>query len=141
MPALVADGLTLPFENLVDWSYAAVWIEEAVARNATTHPDPAAYLRSYFPSGPVVEQMRTNVNNIGETLMKDEESIITALLMAAAEFAKNRQVRPRVLWTDPPLPPVQTTRATTRSRPPSHPPPPLYPAHPPPPHRVPAALL
>jgi len=145
VPALVADGLTLPFENLIDWTHAAVWIEEAVARNATKHPDPTAYLQSFFPSGPVVEQMRENVNKIGETVMRDERSIVTSLLLAAAEFAKNRQV-PFELWTrliplsrtyDKQLPLTLPPSLTACTRPHSHPPPPPTPAL----HHGPAALL
>ena len=117
VPALVADGLTLPFENLIDWTHAAVWIEEAVARNATKHPDPTAYLQSFFPSGSVVEQMRENVNKIGETVMRDERSIVTSLLLAAAEFAKNRQV-PFELWTT--LIPLSRAHTISRSLSPSH---------------------
>ena len=38
IPVVIADGITLPFEQLIDWSHAAVSIEESVVENAKS-PD------------------------------------------------------------------------------------------------------
>lgn len=69
VPVLVADGLTLPFEPLVDWSHAAVWVEESAT----------------------IAHMRANVAAIYARYFASPAKRADALLLSALAFARTRR--------------------------------------------------
>jgi hypothetical protein len=87
---LVADGLTLPFEPLIDWSHAAVWVEEAAV--VGPHALTAHALLARLPRDPAtVARMRANVAAIYRRYFASPTKRADALLLSALAFARTRR--------------------------------------------------
>jgi len=98
IPVVIADGLTLPFEELIDWRGAAVFLqEETWARSGSlarstgagaagqTSPPDASFLLSQLPRDPAqIRKMRQRVCEINDKYFATAEKRITALLQSAA---------------------------------------------------------
>ena len=81
VPVVVADGLTLPFEPLVDWSRASVRISEHSWQSMRSLDD----LLRMLPSDPaVVLEMRHRVCAINAAYMWSEMARRDALILAAS---------------------------------------------------------
>jgi len=98
IPVVIADGLTLPYEELIDWRDAAVFLHEetwsrssslprslsARAPNGTLSLDPA-FLLSQLPRDPAqIRKMRQRVCEINDKYFATAEKRITAMLQSAA---------------------------------------------------------
>ena len=97
VPVLVADGLTLPFENLVDWRYASVYLEEATVRAAAGQGDPVEaleFLMSLLPQSEERSLMKLNVCKLRNEFLSSMRLLGNALLRSALKYALNRQQYP-----------------------------------------------
>lgn len=98
IPVVIADGLTLPFEELIDWRDAAVFLQEetwarssSLPRNMRAGPanqtlslDPN-FLLNQLPRDPAqIRKMRQRVCEINDKYFATAEKRITALLQSAA---------------------------------------------------------
>ena len=84
---MIADGLTLPFEQLVDWSQASVWVSEAELARARTPDD----LLAKLPRDPAtVRRLRRNVCLIHERHFRTEQRRVEGILLSALAFARRR---------------------------------------------------
>eukprot|EP00929_Paragymnodinium_shiwhaense_P058282 TRINITY_DN29175_c0_g1_i2.p1 TRINITY_DN29175_c0_g1~~TRINITY_DN29175_c0_g1_i2.p1 ORF type:complete len:286 (-),score=54.31 TRINITY_DN29175_c0_g1_i2:27-884(-) len=81
IPVVIADGLTLPYEELIDWSKASIRLPEKAAEQA----DAAAAILSKLPNEPKkVAEMRQEVCRISETYFRSMAKRADAMLLAAA---------------------------------------------------------
>jgi len=100
IPVIIADGLTLPFEELIDWKTAAVFLEEETyvpklnekfsRKSGVTkaylqlllHPE---FLLKQLTTSPAqIQEMRRRVCRINNQYFSSEEKRVTALLRSAA---------------------------------------------------------
>jgi hypothetical protein len=79
IPVVLADGLTLPFEELIDWRDAAVLLQEE-----TLSLDPNSLLNQ-LPRDPAqIQKKRRRICEINDKFFATEEKRVTALLQSAA---------------------------------------------------------
>jgi len=100
IPVIIADGLTLPFEELIDWKTAAVVLEEATFMSKLNervqgqydgtkayshmlmHPE---HLLEHLPTNlDDIQEMRRRVCEINDMYFSSDEKRVTALLKSAA---------------------------------------------------------
>eukprot|EP00928_Gymnodinium_smaydae_P079233 TRINITY_DN6320_c3_g1_i1.p1 TRINITY_DN6320_c3_g1~~TRINITY_DN6320_c3_g1_i1.p1 ORF type:complete len:466 (+),score=44.90 TRINITY_DN6320_c3_g1_i1:58-1398(+) len=80
IPVVISDGLTLPFEELIDWSQASIRLPENIS-----HKDGANAIVSALPKDPVrIKQMRTEVCRLYAKYFQTFAKRADALLLAAA---------------------------------------------------------
>lgn len=106
VPVLVSDGLTLPFENLVDWRFASVYLEEATVRAAAGQSDSVEafdFLMSLLPQGEVSSRMKLNVCKLRNEFLSSTRLLGNTLLRSALKYALNRQRYPAFDHYDPRL--------------------------------------
>jgi len=98
IPVVIADGLTLPFEELIDWREAAVFLQEDTWARSTSLPRntragttnvsvslDASFMLSQLPRDPAqIRKMRQRVCEINDKYFATAEKRITALLQSAA---------------------------------------------------------
>jgi hypothetical protein len=76
IPVFLARGLTLPFEQIIDWSEAAILLNESLAK------DPSSLL-AQLPQDPMrIKYMRERVCDINDAFFRSVRHIIDALLLA-----------------------------------------------------------
>jgi len=84
IPVVLADGLTLPFEELIDWKDAAVLLQED-----TLSLDPSSLLKQ-LPRDPAqIQKKRQKICEINDKFFATEEKRVTALLQSAAIRAQH----------------------------------------------------
>jgi len=104
IPVIIADGLTLPFEELIDWKAAAVVLEEATfmselnerfqgqydGAKAYSHMlmHPEHLLEHLSTNLDDIQEMRRRVCEINDMYFSSDEKRITALLKSAAVRAQ-----------------------------------------------------
>jgi len=82
IPVLLADGLTLPYENVIDWSKAAIRLPNEFALNAND-------IMKKLPSDPkTIKQMREAVYDINKKYFANPDVRADALLMEADAMVK-----------------------------------------------------
>lgn len=98
IPVVIADGLTLPFEELIDWREAAVFLQEDTWARSTSLPRntragttngsmslDASFMLNQLPRDPAeIRKMRQRVCEINDKYFATAEKRITALLQSAA---------------------------------------------------------
>ncbi|CAK9077838.1 unnamed protein product [Durusdinium trenchii] len=85
IPVVMAEGWTLPFDELIDWEQIAVQRPEALGS------DPAALLASLEPRKEVIAQTRQNVKEVYQKLLETQEARLTSLLRSAALWKRQWQ--------------------------------------------------
>jgi len=86
VPVVMADGLTLAFGELIDWSKAAVFLPESKAKEG------AEAILAALPSDPqVIKAMRTEACRIHEKYFSTIERRIDAMLKSAAIRMKRKE--------------------------------------------------
>jgi len=107
IPVIIADGLTLPFQELIDWKTAAVVLEEETyvpkskENSWSKHDGTKAYLQmllhpelllKQLPTNPdQIQEMRRRVCEINDLYFSSEEKRVTALLKSAAMRADHHR--------------------------------------------------
>lgn len=80
IPIIIADGLTLPFEQIIDYSNACIIIEESVIYNAIDIKE----LIDILPKDEnTINKLRTNSLKIYDMFFKSDELICDMLLLCA----------------------------------------------------------
>lgn len=87
IPVIIADGMTLPFEQLIDWSHAAVWIEEAVVENAKSPED---LLNKLPQDASVILQLRRNICEIHDRFFRTHEHRVNGFLQSIMVYQRKR---------------------------------------------------
>eukprot|EP00927_Polykrikos_kofoidii_P001236 TRINITY_DN10446_c0_g1_i1.p1 TRINITY_DN10446_c0_g1~~TRINITY_DN10446_c0_g1_i1.p1 ORF type:complete len:521 (+),score=100.64 TRINITY_DN10446_c0_g1_i1:42-1604(+) len=87
VPVIISDGLTLPFQEIINWNGAVLRIPESFAVNATK-------IMEALPKDPaVIKSMREKVCEINEKFMMSQPRRMNALVQELTLIAYN--VRPR----------------------------------------------
>lgn len=81
IPVVMADGLTLPFSQIIDWSYAAFTRPEGLAR------DPQALIDSLPQDAETINKMRQKVCELHNKFFSSEEKKAIALFRSAKFMA------------------------------------------------------
>jgi hypothetical protein len=88
IPVVVADGLTLPFEQLIDYGKLTVRIPERAVSSATNIDDVLAFL----PSDPaVIKVMQRNASRVADTFFGQRNSVDWLLLAAQRHVEINQR--------------------------------------------------
>eukprot|EP00930_Biecheleria_cincta_P000820 TRINITY_DN102016_c0_g1_i1.p1 TRINITY_DN102016_c0_g1~~TRINITY_DN102016_c0_g1_i1.p1 ORF type:complete len:476 (-),score=65.59 TRINITY_DN102016_c0_g1_i1:29-1324(-) len=82
IPVILANGRTLPFANLIDWSKASVRVDEALTR------DPAAIVAKLPTDRTVITSMRRYVSEVYDKYMSTPEKQFHALLLDLKLFLR-----------------------------------------------------
>eukprot|EP00929_Paragymnodinium_shiwhaense_P034185 TRINITY_DN18635_c0_g1_i3.p1 TRINITY_DN18635_c0_g1~~TRINITY_DN18635_c0_g1_i3.p1 ORF type:complete len:303 (-),score=43.49 TRINITY_DN18635_c0_g1_i3:119-1027(-) len=82
IPVVMADGSTLPYAELIDWTKASIRLPE----NMASGPDAAKHIVDALPADPqVIMTMRKEVCRIRELYFMDYEKRANAMLLSAAK--------------------------------------------------------
>ena len=89
IPVIIADGLTLPFEQLINYSSACIWVKEQVVYKAKD----LSVLLAALPTDPIlINTMRKNSLEIYKNFFQSDETISDMLLLCTAiEKFNNRE--------------------------------------------------
>merc|ERR1719478_218292 len=87
IPVVIADGISLPFEQLIDWHDASVQLKEEVVKQSADLAQPSLIL-DQLPSDPAtIREMRRKVCNISKKYFRTNEKSWKALLQSAVLYA------------------------------------------------------
>lgn len=87
IPVIVADGWVPPFEPLIDWTRACVYVSEAALRSMKSASD---FLRLLPNNLTAVQRMRRAVCKVRERYMMNDHAKFEGLLQAVHQFAHRR---------------------------------------------------
>lgn len=98
IPVVMANNWSLPFAPLVNWSEAAIFLEQRYAKNATE-------LLSMLPTDPaVIRKMREKSCEIADRFFATEEKRVYGFLLSAKAVVAKRAERLNGASTAPPAP-------------------------------------
>lgn len=84
IPVVMADGLTMPYEEIIDWSKASVRLEEALARK------PSALLAELPQEPAVIEAMMREVCYLNTQFFASAEKRFDAMLLSVKAYIPRR---------------------------------------------------
>lgn len=90
IPVIIADSLTLPYEQLINYRDLCVWIDERFVTDATSMDDIVEQLPQDWST---IERMRAGLRLANETCLKSFPMRVEMLLLAAQEHVAAKQGR------------------------------------------------